>query len=359
MATATPILTGLAMELEFHQLELRYERLRVVRPAWEKRLLASLADAGQQVPILVVADPTPPRQVVIDGYKRVRSLRKLARDTVLATRLDLEESEALVVSRLMRMGEGETALEQAWLLDELHNRFSVSQEILARRFDRSVSWVSRRLALVRELPDSVQDQVRRGEIVAHSAVKYLVPLARAKKSDCEILAGVIAASRLKTRDAGLLYKAWRDGTAKTRERLRTEPLVLLKAMKEAEANPDSRERGPGARLLGDLDLIGLVAGRADRQLREGAAAKLLAEEREEVRRAFEQSRVAVMRLGRRMEKEMVDAGSRTQDSDSRAPQKGSLDSEHLARDEAIAQGGEEGASFGLGPGPSAESAGKS
>ena len=42
------------MELEFHQLELRYERLRVQQPARERRLLASLADAGQQMPIVVV-----------------------------------------------------------------------------------------------------------------------------------------------------------------------------------------------------------------------------------------------------------------------------------------------------------------
>ncbi len=42
------------MDLEFHQLELRYERLRVHQPARERRLLASLADAGQQMPIVVV-----------------------------------------------------------------------------------------------------------------------------------------------------------------------------------------------------------------------------------------------------------------------------------------------------------------
>jgi hypothetical protein len=42
------------MELEFHQLDLRYERLRMRQPAREQRLLASLADAGQQIPIVVV-----------------------------------------------------------------------------------------------------------------------------------------------------------------------------------------------------------------------------------------------------------------------------------------------------------------
>ncbi len=43
------------VDLEFHQLELRYERLRVVHPEAERRLLASLAEIGQQAPILVVA----------------------------------------------------------------------------------------------------------------------------------------------------------------------------------------------------------------------------------------------------------------------------------------------------------------
>ena len=43
-----------------------------------------------------------------------------------------------------------------------------------------MSWVSRRLALVHELPEAIQERVRRGEVGAHGAAKYLVPLARAK-----------------------------------------------------------------------------------------------------------------------------------------------------------------------------------
>ena len=43
------------MQLEFHQLERRWEHLRVRDPQRQRRLLASLADSGQQVPIVVVA----------------------------------------------------------------------------------------------------------------------------------------------------------------------------------------------------------------------------------------------------------------------------------------------------------------
>jgi len=35
------------VEVEFHQLALRYERLKAVRPEAERRLLASLAEVSQ------------------------------------------------------------------------------------------------------------------------------------------------------------------------------------------------------------------------------------------------------------------------------------------------------------------------
>ena len=63
----------------------------------------------------------------------------------------------------MRTGEGATALEQGWLLHELAGRFALSLEDLGRRFARSASWVSRRLALVEELPEAIREEhVRRG-----------------------------------------------------------------------------------------------------------------------------------------------------------------------------------------------------
>ncbi len=43
------------MQLEFHQLDRRWEHLRVREPQRQRRLLASLADSGQQTPIVVVA----------------------------------------------------------------------------------------------------------------------------------------------------------------------------------------------------------------------------------------------------------------------------------------------------------------
>jgi ParB family chromosome partitioning protein len=195
-----------AMELEFHQLDLRYEALRRRAPEREKRLLASLAEHGQQTPIVVVSDPDG-RHVVVDGYKRVRALKALKVDTLRATCWDLSQAEALLLERLMRCGEGDGPLEQAWLLRELHGRFALSQEELARRFDKSISWVCRRLALVQELPPEIQERVRGGEIVAHAAMKYLVPLARANRGDALKLVAALAGRRASSRQLGALYGA--------------------------------------------------------------------------------------------------------------------------------------------------------
>ncbi len=68
------------MQLEFHQLDRRWEHLRVRHPARQRRLLASLADSGQQTPIVVAAQKCgADRYVVIDGYKRIAALEQLGR----------------------------------------------------------------------------------------------------------------------------------------------------------------------------------------------------------------------------------------------------------------------------------------
>ena len=167
------------MQLEFHQLDRRWEHLRVRHPARQRRLLASLAECGQQTPIVVVAaEGQADRYVVIDGYKRIAALEQLGRDTVEAVVWPMSEAAAVLLDRSLRLSEHETALEVGWLLRELEQRFGYSLEELARRFDRSVSWVSRRLALVELLPEAIQQQVREGRIAAQAAMKFLVPVAR-------------------------------------------------------------------------------------------------------------------------------------------------------------------------------------
>ena len=71
------------MPLEFHQLDQCWEHLRVRHTGQQRQLIASLAETGQQTPIVVV-EPTEEnaRYVVIDGHKRIAALRQLGRSGV-------------------------------------------------------------------------------------------------------------------------------------------------------------------------------------------------------------------------------------------------------------------------------------
>lgn len=220
------------MDVDLHLLDLRYEGLRKRSPRRERQLLASLAEVGQQLPIVVVP-VAGGGLVLLDGYKRVRALRRLARDTVRATRWEMEESEALLLERLMRVA-GEDALEHGWVLAELHERFGLSFDELARRFDKSKSWVSRRLSLVKELPKEIQAQVRAGDIAAHAAMKFLVPLARANAKAATRLSVAMAPLKPTTRQVGALYAGWQSGTEQTRELILSTPQVFLRAQEEQD-----------------------------------------------------------------------------------------------------------------------------
>jgi len=223
------------MELEFHQLDRRYDALRVRQPARERRLLASLADVGQQMPIVVVT--TESRYVVVDGHKRVRCLHRLHRDTVAALVWEMAACDALIFRHLLQTDATENVFEQAWLLRTLCEEHGLALDVVARRFDRSVSWVSRRLSLVRTLSDTVQQHVREGRIVAHAAMKYLVPLARANDEDGVRFADAIAPHRLTTRQIGRLYQHYSGGPAATRALILSDPLLVLRLTDDTPPAP--------------------------------------------------------------------------------------------------------------------------
>jgi ParB/RepB/Spo0J family partition protein len=264
------------MQLEFHQLDRRWEHLRVHHPARQRRLLASLAEVGQQTPIVVVeAEGQADRYVVIDGYKRIAALEQLGRDTVEVVVWPMKEAAAVLLDRSLRLSEHETALEVGWLLAELEQRFGYGLDELARRFDRSVSWVSRRLALVEILPEAIQQQVREGKILAQVALKFLVPLARQSLEDCQRMTAIFAQYHCDTREAGQLYAAWRKGSPAVRKRILDGPELFFKAQRQAqEKAPGPEGAATGAELLRDLEMVMAIVNRAQRRLVGAAATEL-------------------------------------------------------------------------------------
>lgn len=251
------------MTLEFHQLALKYAALRLRDPSQEARLLASLIEHGQKTPVWVVGVAGDRPFVLIHGYRRVRLLQKLGRDTVEALALPTSELEALLLAHRLERSRIPSALEEAWFLRELTEVYRLSPKDLAEQCLRTPSWVSRRLALVRALPETVQAAVRTGTLCPHAAMKALVPLARANPGHCERLATALAASgeRLSSRLVETLYAAYRTASAEVRENLVDHPLLFLRAEEELRRPDPPEPPAPTAALLQGIEGLGGLARR--------------------------------------------------------------------------------------------------
>jgi len=302
------------VDLELHLLDLRYADLRMRDLDREARLAAEIARDDQRSPVLVVESGGRP--VLVDGFARVAAVRKLGRDTVRAVVLSMGEAEALVLRHRLAAVGRTSALEDGWLLRELGETHGKSQQELATDLRRSPSWVSRRLALVKILPDAVQDAVRKGRVSPNAAEKHLVVLARANRRHCERLVEQLGTHRLTVREARTLVVAWKAGDATTRERIVEQPLLFLRTV-EAGADGDP-EDGDDVKLLEDLEAVAGTCRRARKHVRDGAVRRL-AHRREALIRAWSESSLAFAGLVDLMREEGVDAGRDDPDRDPASP----------------------------------------
>lgn len=296
------------MEIEIRELERKYEGLRITDRARVGRLAASIHQHGQQTPVLAVPGSAG-GYVLIDGYTRVAALEALARDVVEALVLPLGEAEALIQSHRFEASRRRCALEEGWLLRELVQVQGRHQTAVALALQRSVSWVSRRLALVRVLPESVQAAVRRGQIPAHAAMRTLVPLARAKAAHCEHLVDRLEGRRISVRQMDAIYLAYRQGDEEGRQHLITHPWLFLRAREET-LRTENLEPGEAARLLQELEALAGLARRVRRQLRDGVYQRGSSRQQQAIDALWNELETVFVSLSHQMQEESLDVGSR-------------------------------------------------
>jgi ParB/RepB/Spo0J family partition protein len=240
-------------EVDLHRLELRFKATRLKEPAAIRRLVDSLQDHGQRRPVVVVA--VDAMLVLLDGYRRVEALRRLGRDTVLAERWDGALSEALLQVMAQHQGRRVQAIEEAWLIAGLLDE-GMSQATVAAGLGKDKSWVSRRLALVRELPEPVQEVVRDGTLSSWAANRIVLPLARANPGHATALLEALRNEPLSTRQLSAWFAQYLKAGEAQRERLVEHPHLLLKALNEAQRGDDAPVApGPEGQWLADLKVL--------------------------------------------------------------------------------------------------------
>ncbi|MBM4370758.1 MAG: ParB/RepB/Spo0J family partition protein [Deltaproteobacteria bacterium] len=252
------------MQLDIHQLDRKYEGVKVRDRSEESRLRSSLEREGQKQPVVVVR--VDGGYVLVDGYRRVRALEKLGRDVVDALVLESGEVEALVTLHHLQHPREHSPLEDGYLVRVLAEEHGLSQGDIARRLGHTQSWVSRRLGLVRDLPEWIQALIRDGEVTCKAATRALLPMARAIRPDAETLAHNLRGLGLSTRQVEELYQAWRSGDERARRLVVESPLLVLHSL-EATRDPDwGRPATAATALQQDLGALHALSRRAARRL---------------------------------------------------------------------------------------------
>jgi ParB family chromosome partitioning protein len=176
--------------IEIAHLDLAYAHTRIQRPRQIVTLADSLMRCGQLLPIVVVAAPVP-GFVLIDGYQRVAAARRAGLDTLQAHIWPGCAQDALCQLLASDGARQFDVFEQAALLRELKTTHRLSQNQLAAQMGRHPSWVTRRLALIEQLPPQAVEAVRAGHLSSWSASRVLVPLARAHAGHARALVEAI------------------------------------------------------------------------------------------------------------------------------------------------------------------------
>jgi ParB family chromosome partitioning protein len=243
-------------EIEMAQLQLRYAHTRIERPEKVLALASSIERYGQILPVIVLREGIH-SFVLIDGYLRVKALKRCGSDTVLAEIWECKEEEALVQILARDNSRKWDLLEEAALLRELHDHSQLSQSRIASMVGRKQSWVSGRLALYHGLSEDLFELIRKGSISTWAASRVIVPIARAIPEHGKVLSENLSKESLSTREMAQFFQYYQKANRKQRDNMVREPFLFLKSLhaKDETAEAKVLKEGLEGKWLRDLRVI--------------------------------------------------------------------------------------------------------
>jgi ParB/RepB/Spo0J family partition protein len=231
--------------VEHHCLEMRYRHLRLQNPTAIEKLTASIEQYGQLVPVVII--PQAENQwILIDGYHRVKALKRLGKDIIAAEVWDCDTTEALLMILKNHSARALEIFEEALLLHELHNQAGLSQSALSERVGRDKSWVSRRLSLLEFLPENILQAISQGKISLWISTRVLAPLARANTTQSDQILNYIIKKSHKTSEIHFFYEHYQKSNRQERTKMVDNPELFFKAHRAFNSEKQARvlKNGP-------------------------------------------------------------------------------------------------------------------
>lgn len=241
-------------EVDFHLLDLRYSHTRINNDKALLKMQNSINSYGQTEPGLATVEED--RFVLIDGYLRLAALKACGHDCI---KVQLVEEEPDSLLTLLSKGDDRQleTVEQATLIQELHNRFNYSFTEIAKRLGKDKGWVKRRLDLLESLPEEVLGAVMTGTVSSWAASRVLVPLSRANEQDCLDLTRKIIADPLSTRELVCLYDHYKKSNRTVRDRIVADPSLFVRTIQQQEEQKVGKQvnEGPEGRWFKDISIV--------------------------------------------------------------------------------------------------------
>lgn len=208
-------------EVETSQIDTSFERIRIRDNESQKALLDSIIEGGIREP-LKCAIPPQGRLTLLDGFKRLRCAVKLSIKAVPV--ISLGSDEATAILQLLRISTAKTlcTLEQAALVDELHQAHRMSVTQIAHHLERSPAWVSLRLGLIDGMSETVKEAIFAGHFPVRSYMYTLRPFTRVKgikKSEMDLFVKSVSGKRLSVRALDVLAHNFFEGGPEMREQI--------------------------------------------------------------------------------------------------------------------------------------------
>jgi ParB family chromosome partitioning protein len=227
-------------EIELHCLERRFEHVRVNNSALLNQLTTLIAQQGQQVPVIVVADEQPHCWILIDGYLRMSALKRLGQDTIQAEQWNCTIAEALLILMAHQQNRTFAALEEALVLQELQSQFGLSQAAIAKQIGRSKAWVSYRLQLLEGSSEKMLKAVREGAISTWVANRVFASFARANAQHADAFLDYLVKHHHSSRELHQFFEHYKTSPPHVRTKMVSEPSLFFQSRRALKREQEAQ-----------------------------------------------------------------------------------------------------------------------
>jgi ParB/RepB/Spo0J family partition protein len=254
-------------EIECHQIQLSLKDCRVDGNKGIEELKRSLAEDGQQQPVVVCRGQAD-GWVLLDGYRRYEAMRRLGKDLILAEIWACPEAEGTLRMLGRETGRSRSVLEEARLVQQLVETHGCSKEEVAKRLGKSPRWVRSRLALIHDVEESWWEGIGKGKLSSWSVSRVLLPLKRINHDHAEKLVGAMEKEAFTTRELETWFRHYQNSTRRQRERQVENPGLFLQVLANEQSREEAKQQraGPEGECIKETEMLLAISRRLRHRL---------------------------------------------------------------------------------------------